>query len=209
MKLRVSVLAVFILPLLSFSAFALEVKPELSWQQLYRYDLRRQHDQLYVNRLCAAFEFSGQNRQKLFKIIPFVEMRRNIDRDSWERKEAGVELGKDITPWLYLGQAIQKTWTREDTREYGDIEKRHDTESESRLILSHSLLKTAHFNLKGFILGEYTYNFNDGQAVRNEMAVGLTVPIGSRVETGINWRHIDRIHHYDSDVVEAQIATSF
>ena len=45
--------------------------------------------------------------------------------------------------------------------------------------------------------------------MRNEVAIGVIMPIGEYVEAGINWRHIDRIGHYDSDVLETTLALVF
>lgn len=206
MKFKITL--AFIL-LFSVNAFAWDNRPQLRWQQYYRHDLRKDQGHLYANRFSAVFNFANKDSEQLFKLIAYMEARRNFDRSVWERNEIGLELGKDITGWLYLGQAIQRVWTKEDFREYRDIEERDDTESESKFMLSHLLVESKYISLKGFILDEYTYNFSDGRANRNEVAIGLIVPIANRIETGINWRHIDRIHYYDSDAVEAQMSMIF
>lgn len=184
-------------------------KPEFRWQQLYRYDLRQDNHQLYVNRLSMALGYLDKKEKSLFKLTPYLEMRRNIDKDLWERKELGIEIGKDIFSWLYLGEAIQRGWMREDYRYRADYEKISYAESETRLLFSHSLLNNKYIKLKGFVLGEYTYDFDEGKGVRNEVAIGLIMPIAKFIETDIHWRHIDRIPYYDSDTFEAAVSLVF
>lgn len=211
MNIKTRGLIALILILFSFStSFAVwDKKPEFRWIQLYRYDSREDNHQLYTNRLSFTFNYLDNKEKSLFKLTPFFEIRRNIDKDLWERKELGVEVGKDIFPWLYLGDAIQHGWMKEDYHYPADYVKRDYTESETRLCFSHQLLSYKSLNLKGFVLNEYTYDFNVGAGVRNEVAIGLIVPVGKYLETGINWRHIDRIHYYDSDTFEATVTLVF
>lgn len=184
-------------------------KPEFRWQELYRYERSRNKHRLYNNRFSATFNYLDAEEKELFKITPFFEIRRNITKDFWERKELGVEIGKDIFPWFYLGETMQKGWMKEDYRNYTDYEKRNYTESETRLLLSHYFLSNKYIGLKGFILDEYTYDFEAESAARNEVAIGVIVPIGKYIETGINWRHIDRVSYYDSDTFEASLTLIF
>lgn len=209
MKNKILFSAGIFLSLISLSAFAWTNKPEFRWEQLYRYELRWENHQLYVNRFSAAFNYPKKQEHPLFKVTPYFEIRRNINRDVWERKELGVEIGKDITDWFYLGEAIQKGWIREDYRNYRDYEKRDYAESETRLLFSHALVKNKHINLEGFILDEYTYDFNAGAGVRNELAVGVVMPVGKYTQMNMHCRHIDRVHYYDSDTLEASATLVF
>lgn len=204
---------IFIVLLLSLSisyssAFSVK-KPEFRWSQLYHYDLHRDNHELYTNRLSLTFNCWDNQKKPLLKLIPFLEIRRNIDRDLWERKELGIEIGKDIFPRLYLGEALQKGWIKEDYRYYANYEKRNYTDLETRLLLSYNLLSHRHIKLMGFVLDEYTYDLDRGAGTRNELAIGLIMPVGKYIETDINWRHIDRIHYYDSDALEASLTLIF
>lgn len=210
MKIKILIGAELFLLLFVFPAFAfLDKKPEFRFSQFYRYDLRQDNHQLYSNRLSLTFNYLGKQEKPLFKLTPFFEIRRNIDKDLWERKELGVEIGKDIFSRLYLGQALQQGWMKEDYRAYADYEKRDYIESETRVLLTHSLLSCKHLKLKGFILNEYSYDFDRGKGARNEIAIGLIIPLGKYIETEINWRHVDRIHYYDSDAFEASVTLVF
>lgn len=211
MKAKTFVLAgLFFLGLFISSVFACwDRRPQFRWMQLYRYDLRQDKHQLYTNRLSATFNCLRKKEKPLLKLMPFFEIRRNIRRDLWERKELGIEIGRDIFSWFYFGQGIQAVWLKEEYREIPVGKSRDSAESETRLVLSHKLISHKHISVKGYLLGEYTYDFDIGSGTRNELAIGLTAPIGKYIETDINWRHIDRIHDYDSDTLEASVTLIF
>jgi len=118
-------------------------------------------------------------------------------------------VGKDIFSWLYLGDEIRYDWMNEDYHYPGVYVKRSYMASEPILCLSHQLLSYKGFNLKGFVRDEYTYDFKDGAGIRNDVVIGLIMPIGKYVETGISWRHIDRVHYYDSDTFEGTVTLVF
>jgi len=201
---RTAYLTVFLV-LQSFTgAYAgFEAKPEFRWLQYYRGDTRHEHDQLYASRVSAAFNYLNAQEKPLFKVIPFFEARRNFTSDLWERVELGAEAGKDVTPWLYVGEAVQYLWLHEQYLAYPSAKRRNSTESETRVVVSQYLLNKENFKLKGFFLNEFFYDFKKGAATRNEAAAGIIMPIGKHLEANVDWRHIDRIHDYDSDTVEA------
>lgn len=182
-------------------------KPEFRLQQLYRYDMRNKGSDLYITRVSAAFDYLEASARILLRIMPFYEARRNLNDNIWERKEFGVEFGRDIFPWFYLGEAIQGVRLKDG--DHGNYHKRRTTESETRLLFSHNLVSIKSVKLKGYVLGEYTYDFDEGKGMRNEIAVGLIAPIGKYIETDINWRHIDRIHDWDADTLEASLTLVF
>jgi len=211
LKAKVIILPVLLFLFVSYAYAGWSEKPEFRLSHYYRYDLRKDFRQLYIDRISATFSYLDDKEQPLLKLIPFYEIRRNIKRHFWERKEAGVETGKDIFSWFYLGESIQYVWTQEDLTNsyYPDYDKRDYMESETRFYLTHSLLSAKNFKVKSFILDEYTFDFNSESGTRNEIAIGLIFPIGKYIETDVSWRHIDRIHYYDSDTVEAAVNLVF
>ena len=186
-------------------------KPEFRLTHLYRYDLRQDFRKLYADRISATFSYLDDEGKTLLKLMPFLETRRNIKWDIWERKSLGIEIGKDIFFWLYFGESIQKVWAREDYRNWYIplYVKRDYMESVTRLCFTHNILSGKNFKLKGFVLNEYTFNFDRGAGVRNEVAIGFVLPLSKYIETSIDWRHIDRIHYYDSDTAEASLSLVF
>lgn len=191
-------------------AFAKWDKPQLRWQQAYRTHFGRQVNQrLYTNRVSLAFDYLNEEKESLLKVMPFFEIRHNLAKSFSERKEFGIEIGKDIFPWFYFGEGIQGAWRNEDERYYSIYEKRYSAQAESRIILSHNLLPENFIPLKGFIFSEYTYDFRRRKGARNEIGLGVILPLGKHVETQLNWRHIDRIRYYDSDNVEGSLTLIF
>lgn len=186
-------------------------RPEVRLTHLYHYDLRQDFRSFYADRVSITFSYLDAQEKPLFKLMPFFEMRRNIERGFWARKEAGIEIGKDISPWFYLGESIQKAWLIEDFRNWLHpiYEKLDYMELETRLCVSHILLSGRNFKLKGFLLDEYTLDLDDGEGTLNELAAGVIIPIGKYIETTLNWRHTDRITYYDSDSVEASLSLFF
>ena len=63
--------------------------------------------------------------------------------------------------------------------------------------------------LKGYISGEYTYDFRLGPGSPVESIAGLLVPLGTGTELSLDWRHRDRIHSDDCDTFEAGVAYNF
>lgn len=210
MKLKTAAFAAFFLCLFfSFVFAAFEKKLEFRWKQRYRHDLNRSAHKLYVDRLSLTLNYLDIEAKSLFKITPFFELRWNLNKDLTEKKELGIELGRDIFPWFYLGEGIQQVWLKEDSRHYKDYERRDYLESKTRILFSHDLLPERFIKIKGFILDEYIYDFKKDKGSRNEVAIGVIIPIGKYLETDINWRHIDRIHYYDSDTVEVSLTWIF
>ncbi len=202
-------LSVLIFGFLAVAFAAIKSKPQIRVENKYRWDSRQDSHDLYISRFLATFDYLNSDEKTILKITPFFEDRLNMHKNLWERRELGVEIGKDISPFLYLGEGLKQVWSKEDYRNYGQYEKRNQFESESRFMLSYGLLKNDKFELKAFAVNEYTYDFRRGAGIRNELCGGLVLPIGKNIETDLAWRHIDRIHYYDSDVVETSITLVF
>ncbi len=210
MKNKITPVLIILLFLFITTAFAFfEAKPQVRVENKYRYDTRQDNHALYITRVSAAFNYLDALDEPIFKFIPFFESRLNLGKDFWERKEIGIEIGKDIFPFLYLGESLQQVWMKEDYRYYSQYESRDQFEAETRLMLKHDLISNDSIKLKCFVANEYTYDFNNGKGVRNEIVGGFVMPFGKHIETDLVWRHIDRIHHYDSDVVETSITLIF
>jgi hypothetical protein len=204
------VLLLFCLALSLPSAFAgWSKKPVFSWMQFYRWDRHFNSNGINSNRYSLSFVYSGGEGRPLFKVMPFFEMRRNFDTNLWERREVGVEFGKDIFPSLYLGESIQHAWRKEEVAAPNRYEKENSLEAETRLVLSRNFFSRNSFSLKGFIADEYTYVTDEGRSMRNEITAGMSALFGKYWEIGLNWRHIDRISYFDTDTFEVFAVLSF
>ena len=193
----------------SYVFAAWDKKPEFRWTQFYRWDRHFNVNGIYSNRFSLSFSYLDGKGRPLFKIIPFFEMRRNFDVYLWERRELGVEIGKDILPCLYLGERIQQVWKNEEVTAPQKYEKENSVEAKTRLALSRKFFEKDSFNLKGFIIDEYTYDMNEGMGRRNEVIIGASAPLGKYWEAGLNWRHIDRTSYFDTDTFEASVTLVF
>ena len=137
MNLKALVLLPFCLMLSLPSAFAgWNKKPVFSWMQFYRWDRHFNTNGIYANRYALTFGYLDGEKRTVFKATPFYEMRRNYGTNEWERREVGVEVGKDILPCLYLGESIQHVWRNEEIREPKVYEKQNSLEAETRFVFS-------------------------------------------------------------------------
>ncbi|MCX7661110.1 MAG: hypothetical protein N2Z79_00315 [Candidatus Omnitrophica bacterium] len=181
---------------------------QIQWSHLFHYDLRQSLHRFYLDRLSLRILYFKCNKS-LFEIKPFFETKINLERENIERKSFGLEIGKEIFSWLYLGGILQRNSAKEDLFAYAEYKKRDYTDFTFKLLLSKYLLDKKHLKLKGFIQEEYTYDFDLEKGSRNEVAIGLIIPIAKFSEFIVNWRHIDRIHYYDSDTFETAINFTF
>lgn len=210
MKSKIFVLLLFCLAGSFSNAFAgWEKKPEFRWMQFYRWDRHFDADGLYCSRFSLGFNYLDAQGQPLFKLIPFFEMRRNLDVDLWERRELGMEIGKDILPFLYLSERVQHVWKNEEWIKPQLFQKENTAEAITRLMLSRKFFNKNSFYVKGFIIEDYTYDIDDGGGKRNEVIIGAGVPLGKHWESACNWRHIDRIHFFDTDTFEVSLTLVF
>ncbi|MFA5090826.1 MAG: hypothetical protein WC510_07390 [Candidatus Omnitrophota bacterium] len=193
----------------SYSYASFNKKPELRWQNTFRYDTRGKHQDLYISRLSGRFTYNDTLDKQLFKLEPFFESRLNTSWDIWERYELGCEIGKDIFPWFYIGQTVHQAWVREDYKHYSRNKRRDYTEARTRILFSHDLFPVKNVMLKGFALAEYNYDLSAGAGVRNEVAIGTTAPLCKNLEATLNWRHVDRIHDFDTDNIEISATLIF
>lgn len=192
-------------------AFAAFQSPPLRYTLLYNYDLRHTEENFYSNRLEALFSKalnSGQGYQVKFKAKPFVELRHSPQRRKMERLSTGVELGLDWADLLYMAEQFRQVWRSEPVYNRGVIKNTDMPEAVSIITLSSWLIPNKKI-LKGYISGEYTYDFRLGRGARIESIAGLLIPVDKSLEVNMNWRHRDRIHSDDCDTFEASASYLF
>lgn len=190
--LRKIFIIAFFLVLTTDSAFADWQKPELRFSECYRVMAKYDNENLFIQRLEGVFLYDIKDKNISFEVSPFLEGR--LTRSSeWERKLAGVELGLNIFPWVYWGEAFQRAWVYD----FGDA-----TEMESKLIFHHRLFSICSKDLEGFLFQEHKYNLSHGDHMRNESGLGFIYPVVKHLEAKLNWRHIDNIHAFDRDTFE-------
>ena len=175
--------------------YAAEKNWELKNYQAVRIDRKREKDHTYLNRLGFPiyYRFSGDLDVKL-EVQPFAETQYKWDAGEWSRTEAGIEVGFRLTQWAYAGESIHYAWLEENE---------NTPELETRLEMNIPfVLNSTGYKLTLALIEEYTYATRGHKASRNEIAANIIIPVCSYLELVCGWRHIDRIHDYDSDQVE-------
>ncbi|MFH1855858.1 MAG: hypothetical protein ABH836_01345, partial [Candidatus Omnitrophota bacterium] len=56
---------------------------------------------------------------------------------------------------------------------------------------------------------EFRYNLTKGEGSRNDVGLGVQVPVVKHVNYYLGWRHAERIHSYDTDYIETMVIFSF
>ena len=186
-------------------------KPEIKLSNTYRFLLREKHG-IYIQR--GEIDFSYQRDTELFSRLlfsPFIELHNNLQKDRLERKETGLEVGMDITPWFYVGESFQYTRYNYDWTNYiWHPRIKYAAEAETRLKFTFPVADIEeNRKIDIYLLEEFTYSFRVEQPTRNELVLGLRVPFHKHAEFSFGWRHIDRIHDFDSDALEVNLTLVF
>lgn len=184
--------------------FAASNKPPIRYTLLFNDDIRHAEENFYANRLEVFFikEINSRTAEGVsLRAVPFVEARHSVKRRKRERVSTGVELGLDWGDFFYFGQQFRQAWRSEAVFNRKVIKNINMFETVSIVTLSRRLIPAKDI-LKGYISGEYTYDFRLGRGTRIESIAGLIIPLGKQAELNLDWRHRDRIHFYDCDTFE-------
>jgi len=117
--------------------------------------------------------------------------------------ELGAEFGKQLFSWFYFGHGFHQAWL-----EPGD----DHPEWEIRAVLTLPIkpLQVRSKSVALYLLNEYSVDLSKGEGVRNEMAVGIKIPLSIRqLSLKAGWRHVDLIHRDDVDQFEGLLQVSF
>jgi len=186
--------------LIFLSTSAILAEEEKNWEfrnyQTIRLDAEAdEQDDTYLTRTAfLLYHEITDDFDAVLEIQPFVETRYLWDKEKWDRTELGAELGVRFIKWVYIGESIHYAWLKdfEDTPEL-----------ESRLEIGIPfVLNSEGYQITLALLEEYTYSIEEGKATRNEIAGIFYIPVFEHLDVSCGWRHIDRIHDYDSDQVE-------
>lgn len=178
---------------------------------LYNGDVYHSEENFFTNRLDALIEkrLELKNYNLPVKIIPFVSLRRNIERNRNERVCVGTEFGAQFFRWFYMGEELRYVWRNESLYAQEEFVDTRMAEAVTRLVFSAPAFTVMNRDIKSYFGSEYTYDFRDGEATRNELIAGLTFSVFENSMANIGWRHRDRVHYYDCDTIEGSITCSF
>jgi len=142
-------------------------------------------------------------------MIPYAQIRQNLHNHQIERVAVGVELGLHMFSWLYLAERFQQIWRDEALYTPDQLNAEEMAEAITHLFFTIPMFNLGKRSVEAYFSEDHTYDFRDKRATRNEIAAGLRVPLGKRFTISLGWRHIDRIHFYDSDTIECRARYSF
>ena len=205
------VISLAVVPFLCLSAFPASGKPPMRYTIIFNDDIRHADENFYANRLEAFFikEINSRAAERVsLRAVPFLEARHSVKRRKRERVSTGLELGLDWRDFFYLGQQFRQVWRSEPVYNRGVIKNINMFEAVSIVTLSRRLIPGKAL-LRGYISGEYTYDFRLGRGTRVESIAGLLIPLAKEAELNLDWRHRDRIHSDDCDTFELSASYKF
>ena len=199
------------LALIATTGFAEVKKVGFENQHTVRIAVRSDKDDydFYLTRAKAIIDYNLPQMDRTIKISPFFEYQSNFDTNTWWRKEVGVEIGTSFfKDCFYVGGSFQHVWQKEENYPIELLEE--TTELEARFVITPPLKwKIFKDKVKLRVFDEYTYDFTRGQPTVNEVGVIFDWQIHKHLKFPIGWRHIDRIHDFDSDMIEFSVLFSF
>ena len=212
--LRLLPKAIFLILLVAFVFFvtpsgSAETDVSFSNRHTVRVATSGSDDNFYLTRAQGIIGYDSSRLGRTVKILPFFEYQHNLETGAWWRKESGVEVGASFfNDCFYYGASFQHAWQQEEN--YSVESLGETTEWESRFVISPpipwGIFKD---KVKLQLFDEYTYDFTRGQGTFNEVGVILDWQICEGVGLPFGWRHIDRVHDFDSDMLEFSLAFSF
>ena len=210
LKLKLILLVVFVF-FITPSAFAEVTDMGFENRHTVRIGIRSDEDDydFYLTRAQGYVDYSFSQLERTVRFLPFFEYQSNLDTDTWWRKELGAEVGLEFFDgFLYYGASFQHVWQKEENYPVELLEE--TTEWESRFVFNPKIdwwLFKDHLDLKVF--EEYTYDFNRGQGTFNEIGLTIDWKVLENLKVAVGFRHVDRIHDFDSDLLEFSVLFSF
>lgn len=210
MKLILISLVIFT-SLISAAGFAEVTDKGFQNQHRFRFTIRSDDDDydLYSTRINGFVEYRLPRIERTLRIAPFFEYQSNFDTNTWWRKEIGAEIGAFFFDrFFYYGASFQHVWQKEEN--YPVERLLETTEWESRFVFTYPIQWGIFKDkVKAICYDEYTYDFTRGQATINEVGVVLDWQVWDWLHLPVGWSHIDRIHDFDSDLLEVSVVFSF
>ncbi|MBN2097208.1 MAG: hypothetical protein JW714_01885 [Candidatus Omnitrophica bacterium] len=187
-----------------------EVK-ELGFENRHslRFCVRRDEDDIYLTRAQGFIDYNFPQLNRTLRFAPFFEYQSNLDTNTWWRRELGAEIGTSFfNGFFYYGACFQHVWQKEENYPVELLDE--TTEWESRFVITPPL-KWWRFKdkLKLSLFNEYTFDFTRGQPTVNQVGVELNWQVLPGLKVPLGWRHIDRIHDFDNDMLEFSLVFSF
>ncbi|NQT75835.1 MAG: hypothetical protein HQ566_04865 [Candidatus Omnitrophica bacterium] len=196
-----SIIRVF---LICIAAQLLLVNPvsalELKIRDEYLLDARGDDGDIYLNRI----ELNKKIDSPDMRISAFVDSQWNSEIDDWERVLLGLEAGKDLWQYLYIGQSFQLISGQVlDHMVFATDSKSFDT-------ITKIVLRLPFWDRFSFdVFEEYSLNLEEGRDEYNEVGAEIAYRPKKLYSIAVGWRHTDRIHTFDTDYASFSLSLHF
>jgi hypothetical protein len=163
-------------------------------------------DNIYLGRLSLRFNPIAKIHNRQAVITASGEVRHSLDKNRSFGERIGLEVGSSLLDWVYLGTQINFLFSLRE----GGVEPHEDEfHWQGNVVITPWTYKLPKGNLKLCLSNEYSYNLTEGVPFRNEVAVTFDWEVSERLTIPVGWRHIDRVHYYDSDQIEIGAIMTF
>lgn len=209
MSEKICVLVAIFMLLLTRLAFGEILDKGFELHQTARVSTTDGDDNVYSSRIAGFVKGRCLVTEKIVKFTLFYEYQHELQNDTWWRKEVGAEIGASFFDQIfYYGASFQHVWQQPEAYEVESLEE--TTEWESRFVITPpinwGIFKD---KVKLRVFDEYTYDFTRAQGTMNQVGAQIVWQFKESIKIPLGWRHIDRIHDFDSDTLEASVIFSF
>lgn len=208
-SLRLLVSVSFFIFFIGLPAYAEVRKAGVENIHTLRANVHIAENNFYLTRIQGYVDWGFKGVEQPLRIAPFWEYQSNLTTNTWWRKEAGIEIGREFfNDCFYTGASFQHVWQKEENYPVELLDE--TTEWESRFVITPPI-KWGLFKdkLKLRFFDEYTFDFSRGQYTINEVGITLEWVVGENLRIPAGWRHVDRVHDYDNDMMDVSLVFCF
>ena len=173
---------------------------DLNTRDEYLLDIRGDDGDIY--RSCITLNKKIESPE--IEVSAFLDSQWNLETCKWEKVLLGLETGKSIWEYLYIGQSLQLiSGEMLDYMPFSVESKSLDTTTKIKVNIP--FLK--YFSFCAF--EEYSLNIEEWRDGYNEVGVEFVYTPKKLFSISLGWRHTDRIHNFDTDYASMSLSFHF
>jgi len=170
----------------------------------YRHEFASDEDEnIFIGRISVRDLYRYNYQEVQFEVFPFFEARRHFELNRWYLNTIGANIRVTCFKYLSFDNGLQYSQTDVPDIYFKKVRLDKDRfEAKSALNLTVPLWEI--YGMAPYLsaTNEFFYDIEHGEPLRNEIGVGLRLPINKRIDIGFAWRHLDWVKDFDSDQVE-------
>ncbi len=166
----------------------------------YLFDVRGDDGDILLNHFCLHKNIESIKTG----LFAFSELQWSFETSDWEKITMGIGAEKTLWNYLYASQTIQLI----SGQILDHIDLKTDNisyDATSRIGLYVTLPK----NFALDIFEEYSYNIEEGKEEYCESVAELIYNFKESCSLIVGWRHIDRVHRFDTDYITSSVSLKF